>query len=305
MSQFSFEYPLVFLLLVLFLICNYFCKERRESIYFPHISTIMAKSTKKSSLVEFLKWFGIISAIVALASPVLKDNVRFDNREGRDIVLILDSSESMREFGFDTSNVTKDRFSIAKEAMGKFIKSRKNDRIALVTFADSAFIASPLTFDKKLLTQLLSMQRVAIAGRRTAINDALVYSYEMLSKSKAKEKIAILLTDGIDNVSIIPDSEALSMIKSSNITLYTIGIGRDGEYDAYRLDEFAKAGKGAFFEARDAKTLDAIYTLIDKKETTKLKDRSSIRYTYLYYFPLFVAIIALLFFIYLKERVER
>ena len=252
-----------------------------------------------------MKWFGIISTIVALASPVLKDNVRFDDREGRDIVLILDSSESMREFGFDTSNVTKDRFSIAKEAMGKFIKSRKNDRIALVTFADSAFIASPLTFDKKLLTQLLSMQRVAIAGRRTAINDALVYSYEMLSKSKAKEKIAILLTDGIDNMSMIPDSEALSMIKSSNITLYTIGIGRDGEYDAYRLNEFAKAGKGAFFKARDAKTLDAIYTLIDKKETTKLKDRLSIRYTYLYYFPLFVAIIALLFFIYLKERVER
>ncbi len=265
----------------------------------------MAKSTKKSSLVEFLKWFGIISAIVALASPVLKDNVRFDDREGRDIVLILDSSESMYEFEFDTSNVTKDRFSIAKEAMGRFIKSRKSDRIALVTFADSAFIASPLTFDKKLLTQLLSMQKVAIAGRRTAINDALVYSYEMLSKSKAKEKIAILLTDGIDNMSMIPDSEALSMIKSSDITLYTIGIGRDGEYDAYRLNEFAKVGKGAFFEARDAKTLDAIYALIDKKETTKLKDRSSIRYTYLYYFPLFVAIIALLFFIYLKERVER
>jgi Ca-activated chloride channel family protein len=265
----------------------------------------LPKSIKRSSFVEFLKWFGIVSTIIALASPVLKDNVTFDNRDGRDIVLILDSSESMYEFGFDTSNLSKDRFSIAKDAMRKFINNRESDRVALVTFADSAFIASPLTFDKKLLTQLLSMQRVAIAGRRTAINDALVYSYEMLGKSEAKEKITILLTDGIDNMSIVSDDEVLSMIKNSDITLYTIGIGREGEYDAWRLKGLADASNGAFFEARDAQTLDAIYALIDTKETTKLKDRSSIRYTYLYYFPLFVAIISLLLFIYLKERVER
>ncbi|MBN2768989.1 MAG: VWA domain-containing protein [Campylobacterales bacterium] len=305
MSQFSFEYPQAFLLLALFLLCSYFCKERVQSIYFPHITNILAKRTKRSSFTLFLKWFGIISAIVAFASPVIKDSINIDNRDGRDIVLILDSSESMREFGFDTSNFAKDRFSIAKEAMVQFIQNRTNDRIGLVTFADSAFIASPLTFDGDLLTKLLSMQRVAIAGRRTAINDALVYSYEMLSKSKAKEKIAILLTDGIDNMSMIPHSEVLSMIKNSNITLYTIGIGRNGEYDAWRLKEMADAGKGVFFEANDAKTLQAIYALIDKKETTKLQDRSSIKITYLYHFPLFVAIFALLFFIYLKERIER
>ena len=233
MNQFSFEYPLVFLLLGLFLVCNYFCKERRESIYFPHISEILAKSAKRSSLKTFLKWFGIVSAIIAFASPVIKESVDINNRDGRDIVLVLDSSESMREFGFDRTNLRKDRFSIAKEAMAQFIENRMSDRIGLVTFADSAFIASPLTFDRSLLAKLLAMQRVAIAGRRTAINDALVYSYEMLSKSKAKEKIAILLTDGIDNMSVIPHGELVSMIKSSNITLYTIGIGMDGEYDAY------------------------------------------------------------------------
>ena len=71
------------------------------------------------------------------------------------------------------------------------------------------------------------------------------------------------------------------------------------------LKELADASKGAFFEAKSAKTLQDIYELIDKKETTKLQDRSNIKVTYLYYLPLFIAILSLLLFIYLKERIER
>ena len=200
MSQFSFEYPYLLGVLLFIRLCSVWCKERSRAIFFPHVKTLMVKSAV-SSLLVWLKWMGITAAVIALASPVITKSYSNSKKEGRDIVLIIDSCDSMRQRGFDPADLWRNKFDVVKEVVGDFIEKRENDRIGMVTFADIAFIASPLTFEKKFLTDITKCKQMGVAGKRTAINDAIVQSYNLLSKSKAKSKIAILLTDGIDNMS--------------------------------------------------------------------------------------------------------
>ncbi|WP_294955306.1 VWA domain-containing protein [Sulfurovum sp.] len=301
MSQFSFEYPLAFGVLILFIVCAKWCRERSRAIFFPHVGTLIAKTGHKSSLLSWLKWIGIVAAVIALASPVITKSYSNSKKEGRDIVLVIDSSDSMRQMGFDPNDPYKNKFDVVKEVVSDFIKKRKNDRIGMVTFADVAFIASPLTFEKKFLSDITEMQELGMAGKRTAINDALVQAYNLLSKSKAKSKIVILLTDGMDNMSKISFADVKSMIEKRNIKLYTIGIGSPRDYNGAYLQALAKAGKGEAYGARNAAMLSKIYDEIDKLEASKLNNKKVVEHTYLYVYPLFLAILSLLLFIYFRN----
>jgi Ca-activated chloride channel family protein len=301
MSQFSFEYPTLLGVLLLFIVCSIWCKERSRAIFFPHVKTLMVKSAGKSSLLSVLKWVGITAAVLALASPVITKSYSNTKKEGRDIVLLIDSSDSMRQRGFDPSDPWRNKFDVVKEVVGDFIEKRENDRIGMVTFADIAFIASPLTFEKKFLTDITQMQEMGRAGKRTAINDAIVQSYNVLSKSKARSKIAILLTDGIDNMSKVPFGDVKSLIEKRDIKLYAIGVGDARDYNAQYLQALADAGKGLAFGAQDATTLSQIYEEIDKLEATKIDDKKIVQHTYLYIYPLFLSILSLLLFIYFRN----
>ena len=301
MSQFSFEYPFLLGIVLLFIICSIWCKERSRAIFFPHVKTLMAKSAGKSSLLSVLKWMGITAAIIALASPVITKSYSNTKKEGRDIVLIIDSSDSMRQRGFDPSDPWRNKFDVVKEVVGDFIEKRESDRIGIITFADIAFIASPLTFEKKFLTDITQMQEMGMAGKRTAINDAVVQSYNLLSKSKARSKIAILLTDGIDNMSKVPFGDVKNLIEKRDIKLYAIGVGDARDYNGQYLQALADAGKGLAFGAQDATTLSQIYDEIDKLEATKIDDKKIVQHTYLYIYPLFLAILSLLLFVYFRN----
>ena len=261
----------------------------------------MVKSAKGFSWLDALKWLGIVSVVIALASPVITKSYSNSKKEGRDIVLIIDSSDSMRQRGFDPQDLWRNKFDVVKEVVGDFIGQRNNDRIGMVTFADIAFIASPLTFEKKFLTDITKMQKMGVAGKRTAINDAIVQSYNLLTKSKAKSKIAILLTDGVDNMSKVPFEDVKNLIEKRDIKLYAIGIGDERDYNGAYLQALAKAGKGMAFGASDASTLEQIYEEIDKLEATKIDNKKIVQHTYLYIYPLFLAILSLLLFVYFRN----
>ncbi|CAA6813748.1 MAG: Uncharacterized protein containing a von Willebrand factor type A (vWA) domain [uncultured Sulfurovum sp.] len=300
MNQFSFEYPWLLGLIFIFIFCAFFCKIKAKSIYFPHLNSLMLGNKKRGLLLPFLKWLGIILAIVALASPVLTKEYSNSKKDGRDIVLIVDTSDSMRQQGFDSTNPSKNKFDVVKEVAASFVNKRKNDRIGLITFADIAFVASPLTFETDFLQQIIAMQRLGIAGKRTAINDALVQSYGMLEKSTAKSKIVILLTDGVDNMSQITVDEVQSLVSKSEVKLYTIGIGTERDFDGDYLRKLAKAGKGVAFAARNSQMLSKIYDEIDRLEVSTIDDKKVVQHTYLFTYPLLFSIFLLLFFIYFR-----
>jgi Ca-activated chloride channel family protein len=300
MSHFSFQYPYLFGLIVVFWICARWCPARTQAIYFPHVHAFFASGGTRSRLLDFLKWFGIVSLLFALASPVITQEYKETKKHGRDIMLVIDSSDSMRQRGFDPNDPFKSKFDVVKEVISDFVKQRTDDRLGLINFADAAFVASPLTFEHAFLQSIIAMQRLGLAGRKTAINDALVQTYNVLSKSDAKTKIAILLTDGEDTASTIDANAALKLVRDSNIRLYTIGIGSLRDFNAPYLKALAEAGKGAFFAASDRGALQKIYAQIDAMETSKIKNKQIVQYTYLYIYPLFAAILSLLGFVYLR-----
>jgi len=256
---------------------------------------------RQNYLLVVLKWLGIISAVVALASPILTKEYSSSKRDGRDIVLIIDSSESMKQARFDSKDMQKNKFTVVKEVASDFVASRDSDRIGLVTFADVAFIASPLTFETQFLQQIIGMQQMGDAGKRTAINDSLVQTYNMLTNSQAESKIAILLTDGIDNMSRASLEDIKSIVAKSPIKLYTIGIGTTRDYDGDYLRELASAGKGQAFGAEDAEALSNIYAKIDSLEASKIEDKIYLKRIYLYLYPLFVSIFSTLLFIFYRN----
>ena len=301
MNQFSFEYPWILGLLILFVVCAQFCKIKARSIYFPHLNALMlGRGRKRNYLLLILKWLGIVLAIVALASPILTTEYNNSKKNGRDIVLIIDASESMKQQGFDAKNRAKNKFDVVKEVASDFVAKRENDRVGLITFADIAFVASPLTFEKKFLQQIIGMQRLGIAGRRTAINDALVQSYAMLEKSKAKSQVVILLTDGVDNMSQITVDEVKSLVSKSKVKLYTMGVGTERDFDGVYLRRLAKAGNGIAFAARNSEKLSKIYKEIDQLEVSTLNNKKVVQHTYLFAYPLIFSILLLLFFIYFR-----
>ena len=299
MEKFSLEYPFVLAIILIFIICHKLCPTKSRFIYFPHIKRLLVDKKSSISILSFLKWTSIISIIIALSSPVITKSYTNSKKEGRDIVLILDSSNSMKQV-FDTTY--RSRWVVAKDVVAKFISKRENDRIGMITFADIAFISSPLTFEKKFLQKITKMQRLGVAGTKTAINDAIVQAYNLLTKSKAKSKIAILLTDGVDNMSKVGFNELISMIKNQNIKLYTVGIGSGRDYNGRYLNALAKAGKAKAYGASNSDQLNEIYKEIDKLEATKIDNKKIIQYTYLYIYPLLLSLLSLMLFIFIRNR---
>jgi Ca-activated chloride channel family protein len=301
MSHYSFEFPYAFLLLVLFWFCFKKCPAKSLAIYLPYIHLFISNKKVKSRWSDIFKWLGLIAFVTALASPVKVEIYNNIKKEARDIMLVIDSSKSMLDRGFDENNPKLDKFSVVRDVVSKFIKDRKGDRIGLINFSSSAFVASPLTFDKSYLEYIISKQRVGLVGSRTAIYDALLQAIYILEKSEAKTKIAILLTDGIDNMSVTKFREIKEAVKKSKVKLYIIGIGSIDDLDVPKLKELASAGRGKFYLATSSSLLENIYKKIDKSETTKIKGESYKQYTYYYYFPLIFAIIFLLLFVYYKS----
>ena len=288
-------------LIVVFLLCSRFCKVKSKAIYFPHLNALMLGKRHRKLLLPLLKWLGVILAVVALASPVLTKEYANSKKHGRDIVLIIDASQSMKQDRFDQTNLNNNKFDVVKKVAASFVGKRENDRIGLITFADIAFVASPLTFETEFLKKIITLQRLGIAGKRTAINDALVQAYGVLERSKVNSKVVILLTDGVDTASQITVDEVTSLIKKSKVKLYTIGVGSERDFDGDYLRKIAKAGNGKAFTAQNAQTLANIYDEIDRLEVSLIDDKKVVQKSYLFNYPLLFSILLLLFFIYFKN----
>jgi Ca-activated chloride channel family protein len=244
----------------------------------------MLKSATKNQgyILKVLRFLVFFFLVIALANPVKKDDVINNEKDGYEISLIVDASGSMSE---------NDKFGITKEILTDFIKNRATDRLALSVFADFAYVAVPLTYDKTTFTYLLNLLEVGIAGQRqTALYEALYLSSNLFKGSVSKNKIAILLTDGMDNANTIPIEVAISVAKKYGIKVYTVGIGQTGDFDPLSLKQIADETKGKFFSATSKEELQKIYQHIDSLEKSKIKTDQLVKKTYLYQYPLDIAI---------------
>ncbi|MEA3512182.1 MAG: VWA domain-containing protein [Campylobacterota bacterium] len=297
----SFEYPYVFLLFFLFIFCAKFCKAKVESFYMPHLEIYSKSSSINSNIITLLKWVTIITAIIALASPIKELNIVNNKKDGIDMILSLDTSGSMRQIGFNRDNLQQNRWVVVQELVKDFISKRLNDNIGLVVFGSSVMTASPLSYDKKAQNKIMDSLDIGIVGDKTALINSIATSINILKNRDSKSKIIIALTDGDDTASTIPLNIVLKMAKKYNIKIYTIAIGTANNYT---LNELSNKSKGRSFVALSKTDLKDIYNYIDMLEKSKIDQNKIVLKEYYYFYPLFISFLSLLFFIYLKNKRE-
>jgi len=297
-----FANPLFLMLLAIvpLMLWDYFrhSKEREASILYSDISII--KDIQPSFRVRYrhlpmiLKILAISIFILALARPQAGQKEEEIITEGIDIMLTLDTSSSMKAEDFKPQN----RLGAAKEVMSEFIRSRKNDRIGLVVFAQHSFTQCPLTLDYGVLLDLLDSIDIGIIEDGTAIGTAIANSVNRLRDSKAKSRVMILLTDGINNAGKIDPQTAAKTARALDVKIYTIGAGKPGgamypvehpifgkryvqmdtEIDEALLKEIAEETGGMYFRAKDEKGLSEIYETIGKLEKTEIETKEYANY---------------------------
>ncbi len=298
-SNISFEYPYVLLLIFVFIFCSFYCKAKSATLLFPHLNMIKQTNKTNDFIQVFLKYLVLVFSLVALASPVKKEDTINIKNSGVNMIMDLDLSGSMNERDLDIFNRSKTRFDVVKEIVADFIKKRISDNIGLVVFADSVLMASPISFDKDSQAQLVKYLEVGMVGQRTALLDSLAQSINILKNNAAKSNIIILLSDGEDTASSIPFDVIKRMIKKYKVKVYTVGIGNSNQY---LLKELASISKAKSYTAYSKDDLETIYEDINKEEKSEIDHNKIILKKYLFFFPLFMASIALLLLIYLKNK---
>ena len=297
-----FEFPKIVFVIFFFIACETLCRMRSSAIYFPHLTQFKKTPIATSKLLFFLKWIAIIMMILALMSPVKDEPYELDPKDGHELALVLDASESMAQRGFDKNNPYLTRFDVVKNIVNDFISKRENDNIGLVVFGAYSFIASPLTYDSHILKRIVSQFQIGMAGKYTALYEALAQGVNLLKMSRSKSKVIVLLTDGFSTQGIdkIPLKVALDLVKKEGIKVYPIGIGDD--YNARVLNKIAKESGGVAFSASSASELKKVYETIDKLESSKIKNETFTYLKYYYFYPLFIGLISLMLYVYLRNK---
>lgn len=282
-----FEYPWVFLLIPLFLFCERRCPMQIDLLVFPHIDRI-AKTTKRRSLMEALKWVAWGGLLLAVASPVSIRQIPPYLRSDRDIVLVFDGS------GAYEKNV--------KDLMNRWVKAHAADRVGLVAVDAKGLTLVPLTADTALIGNMIKTLR---GGKKKGVStyDALAAAIGLLDKGGAKRRVVILVTGSGNSAGTVPPSVVDKMMKFHHITLYVIDEAHK-EGEGTLLSKWARSSGGAYFSLKDLADLRRIETKLRMKEPPVKPQKPIVMKVYYYDYPLFVAAMALLGFLFLMNRSE-
>ncbi|MGB3947358.1 MAG: VWA domain-containing protein [Bacteroidia bacterium] len=288
---------LLWLLLVIPAIIAWYIWKNKTFSAEIKISTISSfngikKSTKyylRHSIIA-LRLLAIVLLIIVLARPQSRSSWKDVKTEGIDILMSLDISGSMLAKDFKPN-----RLEAAKEVAVDFIDSRPNDRIGLVIFSGESFTQCPLTTDHAVVKNLFSGIRTGMVKDGTAIGNGLATAVSRVKDSKAKSKVVILLTDGVNNQGSVAPLTAAEIAKAFGVRVYTIGVGTigkalapvamypDGSYqygyvdvniDEKTLSEISDMTGGKYFRATDNKKLKEIYQEIDRLEKTIFEEKN-------------------------------
>ncbi len=225
---------------------------------------------------------------------------------GRDLMLAVDLSDSMRTADFKIEGKQVNRLHATKRVASRFIERRRGDRLGLILFGTQAYLQAPLTFDSKTVNRLLLESAIGLAGERTAIGDAIGLAIKRLDLETDNSRVLILMTDGANTAGEVAPLKAAELAASRGLKIYTIGIGADekieatwfglrrsnpsAQLDEKTLGEIARLTGGKYFRARDSEQLAGIYTELDRLEPLP-RDLQNLRPTSaLFMWPLALAL---------------
>ena len=288
------EYFILLGFIPIIILWNYFNRDKlNNSIKFSNSEAFKNSSNIYSILkasLRYLRMISLVLIITALARPqVIDTSTRVKTNSGVDIIMAIDVSASML-----AQDLKPNRLDALKNVADEFIKNRVTDRIGLVEYAGESYTKTPLTTDKSItLRSLREIKYNNIIEGGTAIGMGLATSVNRIKDSKAKSKVIILLTDGVNNAGFIDPITAAELAKEFQIKIYSIGLGTNGlalspvgidargkfnyaniqvEIDEKLLTQISEMTGGKYFRATDNERLKEIYSDIDKLEKTEIEE---------------------------------
>ena len=296
-ENFEFVNPQLFwLFLILPVLMLWYFWKRKEQTASLKISSIKGFKTGKNWLARLrpllfiMRLLALSAIIVAMTRPrTVNESTKIKTSQGIDIVMAIDVSASML-----ARDLKPNRLEALKTVAARFINARPNDRIGLVEYAGESYTKTPLTSDKSIvLSSLKSIVYNTIIEGGTAIGSGLATSVNRLKESRAKSKVIILLTDGVNNTGYIDPKIASELAVEFGIKVYTIGLGSNGlamspigirpdgsfqygnvqvEIDEVLLKDISKITGGQYFRATSTTKLSEIYDEINKLEKTDIEE---------------------------------
>jgi Ca-activated chloride channel family protein len=321
-SALTFAQPWLLLLLLAIPLLAWFRGKRGPAAALTFSSTASLRSLGKTSAAragKFLRALLLVSLAlfaIAMARPQLGKSLTQVEASGIDIMLALDVSGSMLTKDFTIGGEQATRIDAIREVTRKFIEGRPNDRIGIIAFAGRPYVVSPMTLDHDWLTKNLDRLRIGLIEDGTAIGSGIAAAANRLNDKRSKSRVIVLLTDGENNTGKIPPNTAAEAIKALKIHFYAIGAGINGiaptpvfnpqngkpvtdmfgnimyqnlrvHFNEAGLKEVAKIADGQFYRATDTKSLEQIFSDIDKLEKTTVSVKKYQQYRDL--FPVCIA----------------
>lgn len=274
---------------------------------------------KLSWLPDVLLALAMVALVVALAGPRIGERTSRVQQDGIAIAMVVDTSGSMQALDLSTPDRERTRLAAVQDVFESFVlgggdlPGRPADAIGLIRFAGFADTAAPLTLDHENLVAVA--RNLEITTQRsedgTAIGDALGLAVERLRESPAQSRIAVLLTDGLNNAGLESPAAAAELARAQGVKVYSIGAGSTGvapiripdgrggtvlrsmpvEIDEATLQDVAERTGGRYFRADDAEGLVEVYAEIDRLERTKISEERTRQYEELYLLPLAAALL--------------
>ena len=249
--------------------------------FFGELASLAGDDTPGASKVRIGMWLAWILLCVAAARPQWVGEPESLPLSGRDLMLAVDVSGSMAAEDMEIGGRRVDRLVAVKVVLGDFLDRRVGDRVGLLLFGQFAYQMTPLTFDRSSVRYQLETSTIGLAGRETAIGDAIGLAVKRLRQRPADQRVLILLTDGVNTAGQLAPMKAAELALAEQVKVYTVAIGSDGgqmrvfgmpiatpgaEIDEKTLTDIAEMTGGRFFRARDTAELAGIYAELDRLE---------------------------------------
>ncbi|MDH5517441.1 MAG: VWA domain-containing protein [Gammaproteobacteria bacterium] len=286
-------------------------RQNEAPLHVPFMQDFESYSTDKvqssGKLLIVLAAIAWLLLVMAAARPQwLGDAVELPV-SGRDLMLAVDLSGSMEVEDFQLNGRLVDRLSATKAVATEFIERRNGDRLGLILFGKKAYLQTPLTFDRQTVSTLLGEAVIGLAGKETAIGDAIGLAVKRLEKQSVNSRVLVLLTDGANTAGEVEPLKAAELAKQYQLKIYTIGIGADemivrsifgsrrvnpsADLDEKTLAAIASKTGGKYFRARNTEQLNQIYQLLDQLEPVDKETQSFRPTSALFYWPLSFALL--------------
>lgn len=325
--MFKLAMPWALSLLLLPVLIWFFCKPaqwlRVSGMRLPFVQEIasLSQPSIRQNSTKLLLFFSLLWSLLVLAAsnPQWVGEPLPLQREGRNLMMVMDLSGSMDLRDMMVNGQPLSRLTVVKKAAKQFVKMRSGDKIGLILFGSQAYLQTPLTYDHENVLTRINDAVPGLAGNTTSIGDALGLAIKRLEPVPRKSRVIILLTDGANNSGVLTPDKAAELVALSGTKVYTIGLGADtsssrsgwggfyinsgAELDEDALKDIAQKTGGQYFRATNGKSLEAIYAKINTLETVS-EEAATIRPRKDYY-PWILGLASCLLLIYLIQQLGR